>query len=99
MRWLVKQRDFDLIFIDLKMPGMIGDELFGRIKAIKPRLPVTIITGYPDSGRQAKYIGKAERVSLGTVPYHYGQQWQDSIKCNWSEKFQLSYSRLKHAGY
>jgi len=47
---LVKQRDFDLVFLDLKMPGMVGDDLFGRIKAIKPRLPVTIITGYPDSG-------------------------------------------------
>ena len=50
---LVKQQDFDLVFLDLKMPGMLGDELFGRIKAIKPRLPVTIITGYPDSGMMA----------------------------------------------
>ena len=55
---LVKQRDFDLAFIDLKMPGMVGDELFGRIKAIKPRLPVTIITGYPDSGMMARALAQ-----------------------------------------
>jgi excisionase family DNA binding protein len=46
---LVKQRDFDLVFLDLKMPGMDGAELFRQIKAVKPKLPVTIITGYPDS--------------------------------------------------
>ncbi len=46
---LVKKEDFDLVFLDLKMPGMDGAELFRRIKALKPELPVTIITGYPDS--------------------------------------------------
>ena len=55
---LVKQRDFELVFIDLKMPGMVGDELFGHIKAIKPRLPVTIITGYPDSGMMARALAQ-----------------------------------------
>jgi len=55
---LVKQQDFDLVFLDLKMPGMVGDELFGRIKAIKPRLPVTIITGYPDSGMMARALAQ-----------------------------------------
>ncbi len=46
---LVKKHDFDLVFLDLKMPGMDGAELFRQIKLIKPELPVTIITGYPDS--------------------------------------------------
>ena len=46
---MVKQRDFALVFLDLKMPGMDGAELFHQIKTIKPKLPVTIITGYPDS--------------------------------------------------
>ena len=55
---LVKQRDFDLVFLDLKMPGMVGDDLFGRIKAIKPRLPVTIITGYPDSGMMKRALAQ-----------------------------------------
>jgi len=45
----VEQLDFDLIFLDLKMHQMDGEELFARIKKIKPQIPVTIITGYPDS--------------------------------------------------
>ncbi|MFQ6122910.1 MAG: response regulator [Dehalococcoidales bacterium] len=55
---LLEQQDFDLVFLDLKMPGMVGDELFGRIKAIKPRLPVTIITGYPNSGMMARALAQ-----------------------------------------
>ena len=46
---LVKDRDYAMIFLDLKMPGMDGAELFKHIRASKPNLPVTIITGYPDS--------------------------------------------------
>lgn len=46
---LVSQQDFELVFLDLKMPGMDGAELFHQIRRLKPGLPVTIITGYPDS--------------------------------------------------
>ncbi len=53
---LVKQQDFDLVFIDLKMPEMDGAELFHQIKTIKPRLPVTIITGFPDSDLMAQAL-------------------------------------------
>ena len=55
---LVKQQDFELAFIDLKMPGMNGAELFRHIKAIKPKLPVTIITGYPDSDMMARALAQ-----------------------------------------
>jgi len=53
---LVKQQDFDLVFLDLKMPGMDGAELFRQIKTIKPTLPVTIITGYPDSEMMSRAL-------------------------------------------
>jgi excisionase family DNA binding protein len=53
---LIKRRDFDLVFLDLKMPGMDGAELFRQIKTIKPKLPVTIITGYPDSELMARAL-------------------------------------------
>jgi len=55
---LVKQRDFDLVFLDLKMPGMDGAELFRRIKTIKPTLPVTIITGYPESDMMVRALAQ-----------------------------------------
>jgi len=55
---VVKEQDLDLAFLDLKMPGMDGAELFHQIKAVKPRLPVTIITGYPDSDIMARALSQ-----------------------------------------
>ena len=46
---LVKKENYDLVFLDLKMPVMDGSEIFRQIRESKPELPVTIITGYPDS--------------------------------------------------
>lgn len=46
---LVKSQDYDLVFLDLKMPVMDGAKLFQQIRLAKPKLPVTIITGFPDS--------------------------------------------------
>jgi len=68
---LVEKQDFDLVFIDLKMPGMVGDELFGRIKEIKPRLPVTIITGYPDSGMMARALAQGP---FGVMSKPFGEE-------------------------
>lgn len=56
---LVKQRAFDMVFLDLKMPGMDGAEFFRQIKAIRPQLPVIIITGYPDSDIMARALAQA----------------------------------------
>jgi len=56
---LVKQRDFAMVFLDLKMPGMDGAELFRQIKTIRPLLPVIIITGYPDSNVMAQALAQA----------------------------------------
>ena len=46
---LIKQQNFDLVFVDLKIPEMDGAELIRNIKEIASDLPVVIITGYPDS--------------------------------------------------
>ena len=45
---LEKLRDsaYDLMFVDIKMPGMDGIELLGRIKAEYPDTAVVIITAY-----------------------------------------------------
>ena len=53
---LVKQQNFDLVFLDLKMPGIDGAEIFHQIRTIRPRLPVTIITGYPGSDLMARAL-------------------------------------------
>ena len=46
---ILKQQDYDLVFLDLKMPEMDGAELLRWIRNAKPKQPVIIITGYPGS--------------------------------------------------
>ncbi len=45
---LNKQR-FDLCFLDLQLPDMMGDEVYAVAKEKYPDLPIVIITGFPDS--------------------------------------------------
>ncbi|MCX7176140.1 MAG: response regulator [Proteobacteria bacterium] len=37
---------YDVVFTDIKMPGMSGLEVAERVKASQPWLPVVIVTGY-----------------------------------------------------
>ncbi|MEK7469280.1 MAG: sigma-54 dependent transcriptional regulator [Planctomycetota bacterium] len=42
----LKAADFDVAFVDLKMPGMDGVELLKRIKAEQPGVEVILLTGH-----------------------------------------------------
>ena len=53
---LVKQQDFALVFLNLTMPRMNGNQLFQRIRTLKPDLPVIIITGYPGSDMMVRAL-------------------------------------------
>ena len=53
---MIKNQDYDLVFLDLKIPLMDGAELFQQIRLVKPDLPVTIITGFPDSDLMIKAL-------------------------------------------
>ena len=46
---LIKEGQFDIAFIDLKMPIVDGNELIMRLRQVDDRLPIVIITGHPDS--------------------------------------------------
>ncbi|MGH7266985.1 MAG: response regulator [Candidatus Rokuibacteriota bacterium] len=46
---IVKQTPIDLVTLDVVMPGMNGVETFRQLHALRPELPVVMVTGYPDS--------------------------------------------------
>jgi two-component system response regulator HydG len=43
---MVEQNGFDLVLMDIKMPGMDGVETFKKSKEIAPTTPVIMITAY-----------------------------------------------------
>jgi CheY-like chemotaxis protein len=46
--------DYDVVYTDIKMPGMNGLEVAEKVKARKPWTPVVIITGYGTAEHEAR---------------------------------------------
>ena len=55
---------FDILVTDMTMPGMTGEELARRAKALRPRLPVVLCTGYSETmtAEKARALGIDEFV-------------------------------------
>jgi DNA-binding NtrC family response regulator len=43
----ISERVFDVVLLDLKMPGMDGVEVLERIKRLQPLAEVIVLTGHP----------------------------------------------------
>lgn len=67
---LLKESDFDLVFTDIKMPGMDGIEVASRIKSEHPDLPVVIATGYGSEANEqrAREVGVTKLVRKPLSP-------------------------------
>src|SRR5499433_4224826 len=60
-----------LILSDINMPGMSGLELLPKVKAVRPDVPVIMITAYGDAETKRKALeGGAE--ALFTKPIDFG---------------------------
>ena len=66
----MREQSFDVVFTDIKMPGMDGVELAERVKASQPWTPVVIITGYgtTENENRAKAAGVTDFVRKPLSP-------------------------------
>lgn len=66
----VKQTGFDIVFVDLKMPGINGMEVVRSIRHDYPQIQVIIVTGYntPEAMAEATRLGVTECVSKPLSP-------------------------------
>ncbi len=62
---IARNATIDLALVDIKMPGMDGLELLGRLKSIDPRMEVVILTGHAnvDSAISAMKLGAFDYLS------------------------------------
>ena len=50
----LRTENYDVVFTDIKMPGMSGLEVAERVRASQPWLPVVIVTGYGTDAYEAR---------------------------------------------
>lgn len=62
---MLGKMDFDLVLLDIRMPGMSGLELLERIKRRSPKLPVIMLTavGTADAAAKAMKLGAEEFIT------------------------------------
>jgi len=54
----VKEKNYDIVVLDISMPGKSGLEVLKELKTLKPKLPVLILSIYPE-GQYAVRVLKA----------------------------------------
>ena len=65
------QKKYDVIIVDLMMPGLNGMDLLKSLKSISPAVQVIMITGYPTMKNtlQAMQIGAFDFLPKPFLPY------------------------------
>ena len=61
---IVRQKRPDVVLMDLKMPGIDGDEVLTLLKSMKPSPKVIFVTAYDDGGKT-----KARLLRMGAYAY------------------------------
>ncbi len=56
---LVRKEPFDLMVVDYRMPGMSGFDVFREVRALRPEMAFTLVTGHgtPEIIAEAKQMG------------------------------------------
>jgi len=60
----LEKEEIDLIFLDLKLPGMSGLDFLKKLKSMKSDIPIVVITGYAnvDTSVQAMKLGARDYI-------------------------------------
>ncbi len=60
-------RDFDLLFLDIFMPGMDGLETMRHVHRLKPAMPIIVISGRPLAAEGSEPDFLAMAIKLGAI--------------------------------
>jgi CheY-like chemotaxis protein len=66
----IAEHDYDVMFADLRMPGMDGLQVVRQLRMTHPKMPVVVITGYPsqDTLQEAARLGVTDYLTKPVAP-------------------------------
>ena len=67
----IKEKDFDVVVLDISMPGRDGLETIRELKKLRPKLPVLILTMHPEKyyGLRMLQAGAAGYLTKQNAPF------------------------------
>lgn len=66
----IAEHEYDVMFADLRMPGMDGLQVVRQLRLTHPNMPVVVITGYPsqDTLQEAARLGVTDYLTKPVAP-------------------------------
>jgi nitrogen regulation protein NR(I) len=96
---MLEEQDPDVVLMDIRLPGMSGLEAFKRIRQLRPRLPVVVMTGYgtTDSAIEATKLGAFEYVIKPFRPQILLKIIDQALECVRLMQGQVALARMPDA--
>lgn len=75
---LVRRQDWDVVILDISMPGKSGLDILDDLRRLRPKLPVLLLTMHPEQqyARRALKAGAAGYLTKDSVP----EELKEAIK-------------------
>ncbi|RPJ47264.1 MAG: sigma-54-dependent Fis family transcriptional regulator, partial [Candidatus Latescibacterota bacterium] len=93
---MIERETPEVVLMDIRMPGMSGLDAFRRIRELRPKLPVVMMTGYgtTDSAIEATKLGAFEYVVKPFEPVALLQIIDQALECVRLMRGQVAFARM-----
>lgn len=67
----IRENDFDLVILDITMPGKDGIDIMGELRSLRPNLPVLVLTIHPERSYALRMLraGASGYLTKERAPY------------------------------
>ena len=67
----IRENDFDLVILDITMPGKDGMDIMGELRSLRPNLPVLVLTIHPERSYALRMLraGASGYLTKERAPY------------------------------
>ena len=85
---LISSKKPDIVILDLKMPGISGDEVLGLLKSKQPKAKVIFVSAFDDAGKTRSRLLDAGAYAYLDKPLKSLKELEDTINKAYSEAIQ-----------